>query len=1701
MSGFFCGQSYRLESLVDSGRSDRSGAGRNPAAAPSSVRASVAAVFHHAYAWSRLKRLVRGGVTLFLFALLGLVAAQNAAVAAPFPGCTSDMYLAQGSPTTLYRIDASTNPFTYPVLGSAGTTYNAVAFNPADNYLYATRWDDSTSRYRLLRIASNGAATDLGGITGGGINVNLAGIASGEIGADGYYYLKYNSTSTGAAGTLYRVDLSNLGGTTAITLSRSIGSADLAWHNGLLYAEDQESGNFYSINPSSGQVTVIGASGITDGDSFGGMIGASNGVFGAKNGGGFYQFDLATGDATLISSSPASGNNDAAKCYSTPLLFDADLELTKTDGSDYYKPGGTVVYTIVVTNNGPFGVQNATVSDPLPAGITQASWTCGSATGGAVCGATAGTGAINDAADLPANASLTYTLTLTVPENFTGDLSNTATATVPPDTNSDPDGGNDSTTDTDTQAEPGLTVEKSSSLNDENGNGRADAGETISYSFLVTNTGNVTLTNVTVDDPKVTVNEATQTLAPGGSFTFTGEYTITQDDVNNGSVTNTATASGTDPLGDSNNSDPDTVTTGLNPTPGLTIEKNATFNDENGDDLLNAGETISYTFDVENTGNVTLTNVTVDDPLVTVNEGPQMLAPGGTFTFTATYTITQSDVDNGSVTNTATATADSPDGTTPGSDPDSAKVPADPAPGMTVDKQATFNDTDGDGLLDLGETVDYSFVVENTGNVTLTDVTISDAHVTVNEGPQTLAPGATFTFTASYTVTQTDVDTGSVSNTATATGNDPDGNPYESDPDTVKVPADQEWGLTVDKSAALNDNNGNGFADAGETIRYSFLVRNTGTVTLTDVTVNDALVTVGQAPRTLAPGGSFTFSGSYTVTQADVDSGSVTNSATATANDPGGNPIESDPDTVTTDLNQSGSLTIEKSGSLNDANGNGYADAGETISYSFLVINTGNVTLTGVTVNDALVSVNEAPQTLSPGGSFTFTGSYTVSQEDVNRGSVTNSATATGTSPDGDPAESDPDTVTTDLTQSPDMTIEKSATLNDQDGDGVLDLGETISYSFLVENTGNVTLTGVTVDDPLVTVEQDPQTLAPGATFTFTATYTITQADVDAGRVTNTATATGTGPGGDNPSSDPDSVTVPADQTPALTITKSGSLNDTNGNGYADAGEMVSYSFLVLNTGTVTLSGVTVDDALLDVNEEPQTLAPGGSFTFTGNYTITQDDIDAGSLTNTATATGTDPDGNPVESDEDTVITDLPALPRLDVSKSGTFNDVNGNGYSDAGDTITFIITAENTGNVTLTGVVPQDEGPTFNGKDGEGALSPFSPASADLAPGDEQAFTATYTLAEADIENAAGVTDGVSNSASARGDMPDGTPVESDEDTATVSLPSGSPQVVIVAKQALVREVQRGGKAPYLITVTNGSNANVSGITVTDRIPSGFRYVDGSATIDGVETTPEVSGRDIVFNDIALAAGQKISIRLNLLVLSSVSPGKHVNSAVATDPSGTEISDVVKAEVEVVVEPVFDCGDVIGRAFDDLNRNGYPDEGEPGLPGVRIVTVKGWLVTTDKYGRFHVACAALPDQRIGSNFIMKLDPRTLPSGYRLTTENPRVVRLTAGKTSKINFGASIGREVRLDVEDDAFQPGGSQLRQHFSEQIPRLVMLLMREHSVLVLHYAGASAGDTDRKLAQERMKYLEEVVRRTWRQNGAPYELSIETRLEAAQ
>jgi uncharacterized repeat protein (TIGR01451 family) len=932
--------------------------------------------------------------------------------------------------------------------------------------------------------------------------------------------------------------------------------------------------------------------------------------------------NTATATGTPPSGPPVTDDDDDTQ----PLNASPSILLAKTGtpnfgGDGIPQVGETITYSFTVTNTGNVTLTNITVSDPL---VT--------VTGGPL--ATLAPGASN-------SSTFTATYTLTQANINAGTFTNTATATGTP-----PSGPPVTDDDDDTQplnASPSILLAKTGTPNF-GGDGIPQVGETITYSFTVTNTGNVTLTNITVSDPLVTVTGGPlATLAPGASnsSTFTATYVLTQANINAGTFTNTATATGTPPSGPPVTDDDDD-TQPLNASPSILLAKTGTPN-FGGDGIPQVGETITYSFTVTNTGNVTLTNITVSDPLVTVTGGPlATLAPGASnsSTFTATYTLTQANINAGTFTNTATATGTPPSGP-PVTDDDDDTQPLNASPSILLAKTGTPN-FGGDGIPQVGETITYSFTVTNTGNVTLTNITVSDPLVTVTGGPlATLAPGASnsSTFTATYTLTQANINAGTFTNTATTTGTPPSGPPVTDDDDDTQ-PLNASPSILLAKTGTPNFG-GDGIPQVGETITYSFTVTNTGNVTLTNITVSDPLVTVTGGPlATLAPGASnsSTFTATYTLTQANINAGTFTNTATATGTPPSGPPVTDDDDD-TQPLNASPSILLAKTGTPNFG-GDGIPQVGETITYSFTVTNTGNVTLTNITVSDPLVTVTGGPlATLAPGASnsSTFTATYTLTQANINAGTFTNTATATGTPPSGPPVTDDDDD-TQPLSASPSILLAKTGTPN-FGGDGIPQVGETITYSFTLTNTGNVTLTNITVSDPLVTVTGGPlATLAPGASnsSTFTATYTLTQANINAGTFTNTATATGTPPSGP-PVTDDDDDTQPLSASPSILLAKTGTPN-FGGDGIPQVGETITYSFTVTNTGNVTLTNITVSDPLVTVTGGPlATLAPGASdnTTFTATYVLTQANINAGTFTNTATATGNPPSGPPVTDDDD----------------------------------------------------------------------------------------------------------------------------------------------------------------------------------------------------------------------------------------------------------------------------------------------------------------------------------------------------------------------------------------------------------------------------------------------------------------------------------
>ncbi|MEM0980833.1 MAG: peptidoglycan-binding domain-containing protein [Cyanobacteria bacterium P01_H01_bin.58] len=287
------------------------------------------------------------------------------------------------------------------------------------------------------------------------------------------------------------------------------------------------------------------------------------------------------------------------------------------------------------------------------------------------------------------------------------------------------------------------------------------AGDVIKYSLEIKNAGDVTLTGVTLNDPTLGGFLAVdETLTVGSDKTYSGSYIVTQSDIDsngngNGAIDNNATA-----ISDQTGSRSDSEAVVLKQRPALKLEKKAVGIDTKNDGVLNsAGDIVEYVITVENTGNQTLTNISVDDPLL----GDSLLAdlsPGQAQTFTADYALTQADIDSngdgdGDLDNTVTVDTDQ---TAPVTDFEEVDIVQ--HPDLHIEKRVLDIDPSGDGVLNqAGETVSYEVIVRNTGNQTLTNVSIDDSllGVWIVRG-LTLDPGASQSYVYSYTITQADLD-------------------------------------------------------------------------------------------------------------------------------------------------------------------------------------------------------------------------------------------------------------------------------------------------------------------------------------------------------------------------------------------------------------------------------------------------------------------------------------------------------------------------------------------------------------------------------------------------------------------------------------------------------------------------------------------------------------------------------------------------------------------------------------------------------------------------------------------------------------------------------------------------------------------------------------------------------------------------------
>ena len=324
------------------------------------------------------------------------------------------------------------------------------------------------------------------------------------------------------------------------------------------------------------------------------------------------------------------------------------------------------------------------------------------------------------------------------------------------------------------------------------------------------------------------------------------------------------------------------------------------------------------------------------------------------------------------------------------------------------------------------------------------------------------------------------------------------------------------------------------------------------------------------------------------------------------------------------------------------------------------------------------------------------------------------------------------------------LTVTKETTSTPKNGKTYA-LDETIEYKITVTNGGELELSDIEVVDEKTGDKWTVASLTAGKSVEFTAKYVVTEKDILAGSVKNNVTAKGVDPS-DDPVKDDDTVEDPTDEpNPSLTLDKETTSTPANGKTYA-LDETITYKITVKNDGNLTITNIEVKDEKTGDSWTIDALKPGESNEYKASYTVTEEDILAGKVVNEATATGVDPNKDPIEEDDKVEDPTDEPNPSLKMTKETTSKPANGEAYV-LGEKITYKITVENDGNLTISEIKVDDE------KTGDSWTIDA------LKPGESKEFSAEYTVVKDDV-----LAGKVVNEAKVTGIDPNKDPIDEDD-------------------------------------------------------------------------------------------------------------------------------------------------------------------------------------------------------------------------------------------------------------------------------------------------------------------------------------------------
>ncbi|MEO1575596.1 MAG: OmpA family protein, partial [Pseudomonadota bacterium] len=194
------------------------------------------------------------------------------------------------------------------------------------------------------------------------------------------------------------------------------------------------------------------------------------------------------------------------------------------------------------------------------------------------------------------------------------------------------------------------------------------------------------------------------------------------------------------------------------------------------------------------------------------------------------------------------------------------------------------------------------------------------------------------------------------------------------------------------------------------------------------------------------------------------------------------------------------------------------------------------------------------------------------------------------------------------------------------------------------------------------------------------------------------------------------------------------------------------------------------------------------------------------------------------------------------------------------------------------------------------------------------------------------------------------------------------------------------------------------------------------------------------------------------------------------------------RVEIEVTYDEVAAADDILTEtvtAATDQMRVRVINRGirEEGIAGVRLATVEGLVIETDARGRYHIAGVDGGFFERGRNFIVKVDPASLPQSSEFTTENPRVKRITQGLMNQFDFGVRVPRldaaqrdAATFEFSPSFFEAGETRVRARYAHLLDELVQTLRQTGGGRVV-ILGDDA--TSMRLLQKRARVVNRALR----------------------